>query len=157
MIHTPILDDNDPRSEYSNTPHSFTGKTPAEILMKLFQRTNLPSLPAKPYSEDKTAKERDKASLEKNKRHFDKRKKAKDKKLRMATRTLWPDARPQPRHHGTPILTRWWTSITGGPPSREGGAPCRETHRITEMQTTPLTAPERKETSKFKEGRRPGL
>ena len=57
MIHTPILDDKDPRREYNNTPHSFTGKTPAEILMKLFQRTNLPSLPAKPYSEDKTARE----------------------------------------------------------------------------------------------------
>ena len=57
MIQTPILDDKDPRREYNNTPHSFTGKTPAEILMKLFQRTNLPSLPAKPYSEDKTARE----------------------------------------------------------------------------------------------------
>ena len=57
MIHTLILDDKDPRREYNNTLHSFTGKTPAEILMKLFQGTNLPSLPAKPCSEDKTARE----------------------------------------------------------------------------------------------------
>ena len=49
--------------------------------MKRFQRTNLPSIPAKPYSEDKMAKEVDKASKEKNKRDFDKRKKAKDKKI----------------------------------------------------------------------------
>ena len=49
-LHTAILD---PRREvymmmmtHNNTPHSVTGKTPAEILMKRFQRTNLPSLPA---------------------------------------------------------------------------------------------------------------
>ena len=35
-LRTAILDDKDPRREYNNTPHSFTGKTPAEILMKLF-------------------------------------------------------------------------------------------------------------------------
>ena len=54
MIHTAILDDKDPRREvymmmmtHNNTRHSVTGKTPAEIRMKGFQRTNLPSLPAK--------------------------------------------------------------------------------------------------------------
>ena len=71
-LHTAILDDKDPRREvymmmmsHNNTPHSVTGKTPAEILMKRFQSTNLPSLPAKPYSEDKMVRERDKASKEK--------------------------------------------------------------------------------------------
>ena len=57
IIHTAILDDKDPRREYNNTPHSFTGKTPVEILIKLFERTKLPSIPAKPCSEDKTARE----------------------------------------------------------------------------------------------------
>ena len=57
IIHTAILDDKDPRREvyimritHNNTPHSVTGETPAEILIKRFQRTNLPSLPAKHYS-----------------------------------------------------------------------------------------------------------
>ena len=53
----------------------------------------------------------------------------------------------------------------GGHPSQEGHHPERveqpaERHRgcqDTEEQTAPLTAPERKETSKFEEGRRPGL
>ena len=52
-----------------------------KILMKRFQRTYLRSIPAKPYSEDKMAKEIDQVSKEKNKRDFDKRKKAKDKKI----------------------------------------------------------------------------
>ena len=93
MIHMAILDDKVPRREvymlmmtHNHTPHSVTDTTPAEILMKRFQRTNLPSLPAKPYSEDKMVRERDKASKEKNKRDFDKRKKPKTRRLRLGTR-----------------------------------------------------------------------
>ena len=76
-------------------------------------------------------RKRDKASKEKNNRDFDKRKKPKTGRSRLGTRSWWPDARPQQRHHGTPILTRWWTSITGGPPSREGGATFRETQGMS--------------------------
>ena len=72
IIHTAILDDKDPRREVYMTPKK---------LMKRFQRTYLRSIPAKPYSEDKMAKEIDQVSKEKNKRDFDKRKKAKDKKI----------------------------------------------------------------------------
>ena len=122
MIHTAILDDKDPRREvymmmmtHNDTPHSATGETPPETLMKRFQRTNLPSLPAKTYSEDKMVRERD----------FNKMKKPKTRRLRLGTRSWWLSARPQPRPFGTQLLTRWWTSLTGGPPSEEGGATCR--------------------------------
>ena len=75
IIHTAILDDKDPRREVY-----MMIMTP-KVLMKRFQRTYLRSIPAKPYSENKMAKEIDKVSKEKNKRDFDKRKKAKDKKI----------------------------------------------------------------------------
>ena len=75
IIHTAILDDKDPRREV------YMMIMTHKILMQRFQRTNLPSIPAKPYSKDKMAKEIDKASKEKNKRDSDKRKKAKDKKM----------------------------------------------------------------------------
>ena len=71
---------------HNNAPHSATGETQAEILMKRYQRTNLPSLPAKSYREDKMVRERDKASKEKNKRDLDKRKKPKTRRLRLGTR-----------------------------------------------------------------------
>ena len=72
-----------------------------KILMKRFQRTNLPSIPAKPYSEDKMAKEVDKASKEKNKRDFDKRKKAKDKKIEVGDHVMVVDI-----HHRRATIER---------------------------------------------------
>ena len=66
-------------------------------------------------------RKRDKASKEKNNRDFDKRKKPKTRRLRLGTRSWWPDARPQPRQRG-----------------------CQE----TEEQTAPLTVQEINETAK---------
>ena len=95
MIHTAILEDKDPRREvymmamtHNNTPHSVTGKAPAEILMERTQKTNLPALKPKPYREDKAVRERDKASKVKNKIDFDKRKRAKDKKIAVGDQVM---------------------------------------------------------------------
>ena len=89
LIHTAVADKKDPQRAvqsylmaYRATPHTVTGRSPAELLFNRSIQTKLPrALREEQATGDKELRERHNREKEKQKKHFDKRNKTKEKQL----------------------------------------------------------------------------
>lgn len=66
---------------YNSTPHSVTGKTPAELFFRRKFRDKLPMIQDMTYTEDQEMRDRDKQQKEKGKEYTDKKRQALDYEL----------------------------------------------------------------------------
>ena len=91
LIHTAVADKKDPKRAvqlylmaYRATPHTVTGRSPAELLFNRSIQTKLPrALRESQGAEDKEIREKHMKEKEKQKMYYDKRNKTKEKKIKV--------------------------------------------------------------------------
>ena len=92
LLHTAVSENKDPKTEllhYRATPHSATGRSPAELLFNCKLQTKLPQIfTVKEYDDLKDMRERHDEKRLKQKKHFDIHKRARTKNIAVGDKVL---------------------------------------------------------------------